>query len=119
MFEIVVEDHDRGLDKALRAFDQLDGLMMRVGIIGDEQTARYGAVWEARTGWLRDTVDRLNRWIDQQLILLQNDLVAGIDPVKRLEQIGEHLVSEVKAAIASAGLVDTGALIDSIRFEIE
>jgi hypothetical protein len=114
-----VEIIDRGWNAAMRAFAEMDGAEAKAGIIDDEETARYGIVWEGRAGWLRDTTDRNMRNIDRGLVRLQNDLVAGASGEDTVGEIAGALATEMQDALRAEGLEESGALIDSVTSEVE
>lgn len=109
---------DRGFKRAMAAFAALDGAEVKAGIL-DNETAVYGAVHEANTGWLRDTTDRKEPKIHRMAIAMQNDLVSGIPGTEKLKEMGKELVEGFRGALNKAGLVATGALVDSVEFSVE
>ncbi len=109
---------DKGWKRAMAAFAALDGAEVKAGIL-DNATAVYGVIHEADTGWLRDTTDRKGRKLGRIAIEMQNDLVGGIRGTEKLKGMAKELVEGFREALNKAGLVATGALVDSIEFSVE
>ena len=114
-FEII----DRGWNKAFAAFAEVNGAEAKAGIVDNEETARYGIIWEGRIGWLRDATDSTSREIGAGLVRLQRDLVLGQDPAKPIEDIVETLSVRMQNRIIAEGLKATGALVESITHEVK
>lgn len=109
---------DRGWKAAMREFGKINRVKMRVGILDNEETARYGAIWESEIGWLRNTTDRAGKVIGRGLIAMQNDMVSGQPGADAASEIGGSLAEGMRTAIADAGLEATGALIESVGSEV-
>lgn len=113
-FEVI----DMGFNKMLSAFRNADGTQLKTGILDDE-AAEYGLVWEGRVSWLRGPWDANQSLIGSSVVRAQNDLVAGQSHIPEMEKLGATMVKKHKGVLESEGLEDTGALIDSIGFDIK
>jgi len=107
-----VVDTDLGFRRALRRFREIDDLEISVGI-DDPEVARYAAIHEVRTGYMRDTVDGINK--GAMAAEIRAAAVSGRNAKAVAIKAAEDALQRIKQRVNDLGLVDTGLLIGSLR----
>ncbi len=86
---------------------------MLIGIV-EPEVAKYAAVHELDTGWLRDTVDQnLDKYVAKIATALDS-AAKGADPGAVVAEVKKAVVEDLKNAIEARGLVRTGRMRDSV-----
>lgn len=79
-----------------------------------DKIARVGHVWNARTGWMSDTWDRLQPKMREKTEQLHARVMRGESPIAGARRIGEMYQKEYRQAIQRLGLTYSGRLAQSI-----
>ncbi len=117
---VEIEDEDLGFDAVVAALEELARFEIRAGVIGDDEVLEYAPSVEARTGFIRDSIDANNDRLGntaEEFIGQAIDL--AIDPIVALQVIGDDAEDIIIEGIEDRDLVSTGAMRDSIIGEVQ
>lgn len=117
---VKVDDQDLGFDATEKAIKELVTLEVRAGVIGDEEVLEYAPAVEARTGFIRDSIDAANDRLgktSEEFIGLAIDLEIG--PNESLFAIADEARDVIVEGIEERDLISTGAMRDSITSEVQ
>lgn len=110
-----VEDRDLGLRRIMSDARRRFPRAYTVGV-HDPEIATYAVVHEMRTRFMRDAFEnRIMTEVDGELSRLHDAVIAGQDPKPVQRGIAEGFADDYRGAVSGEGLVDTGALHDSIK----
>lgn len=107
-------ERDAGWRAHKRAARAAKGIAHRVGIF-QPKVARYALIQEARRPFLRPAVDEPSEPQDRAAAELRDEIAAGRDPRPGAKALAETHAVIVRKNIQRQGLIDTGALFDSIE----
>lgn len=85
-----------------------------VGII-EPEIAKYAAVHELDTGWMRDTIDANLDKYAKRLADALDRAANGSNPESVIKEVSKEIVADLKRAVAERGLVKTGAMRNAIE----
>lgn len=117
---IKVEDKDLGFDALQLAMDELVTLEVRAGVIGDEAVLEYAPRVEARTGFMRDSIDANSNRISDASEQAIGEMV-DLDKTAReaLQFVADDAGDIIIEGIEERGLISSGAMRDSIIGEVQ
>ncbi len=117
---IEFKDVDLGWDEVLEDLAKLEELEIRAGVIDDEEVLEYAPGVEARTGFMRDSIDANSDRISNASEFAIGEMVDGKQTAEgALQFVADDAGDIIIEGIEERGLVSTGAMRDSIIGEVQ
>ncbi len=117
---IKVEDKDLGFDVLAKSMEELVTLEVRAGVIGDEAVLEYAPGVEARTGFMRDSIDANSDRISSAAESAIGEMVDQDKTAREaLQFVADDAGDIIIEGIEDRDLISTGAMRDSIIGEVQ